>query len=109
MHTPLDAFAAFDPSPPSDRASVPTQLPTAASRLRRRLVGINVAAASTVLALSWTVRDGLATRVTGPLTLGMILLALYTLTLCSSALWYDRACAVQCDPLVTGDDEQEQR
>ncbi|MGW2016737.1 hypothetical protein [Streptomyces sp. NPDC001927] len=59
-------------------------------------------AAGGVIVLSWIVQDGLATRIAGPLTLGMALIALYVLTLATSAIWFDRACARHLDP-STGD------
>ncbi|MFF5933216.1 hypothetical protein [Streptomyces sp. NPDC012508] len=66
-----------------------------------RIAGTNAAAASAVIALSGTLQAGLATRVAGPVTLGMTLIALFVLTLLISALWYDRACATYLDPHIS--------
>ncbi|WP_200307868.1 hypothetical protein [Streptomyces adelaidensis] len=40
----------------------------------------------------------LATTVSGPFTVGMLLLVTGVLTLVAAALWYDRACRAHCDP-----------
>ncbi|MFB7234958.1 hypothetical protein ACFCXK_09300 [Streptomyces sp. NPDC056269] len=98
MLVPDEPFAAFEPATGPRPAATPPHLLAAAVRLRTRLTAVNVGAAGGVIALSWIVQDGLATRVAGPLTLGMALIALYVLTLVSSAIWFDRACARHLDP-----------
>ncbi|MFB7398450.1 hypothetical protein ACFQ64_16180 [Streptomyces sp. NPDC056460] len=98
MLVPDEPFAAFQPATNPRPAATPPHLFAAAVRVRTRLTAVNVGAAGGVIALSWIVQDGLATRVAGPLTLGMALIALYVLTLLSSAIWFDRACARHLDP-----------
>ncbi|MEV7372947.1 hypothetical protein AB0O51_18965 [Streptomyces sp. NPDC090301] len=109
MPAPDEPFSAFQPATgPHPTALAPHAL-AAAVRLRTRLTAVNVGAAGGVIALSWTVQDGLATRVAGPLTLGMTLIAVYVLTLIASALWFDRTCALRLDAPAsdTASEEQE--
>ncbi|MER6186064.1 hypothetical protein [Streptomyces sp. NPDC001652] len=99
MPAPEDSFASIHTHPPSlQPPTVPPQLLRASDQLRTRFIRTNAAAALSLATLSWITPRELATRVSGPITLGMLLLTLYVLTLLGASLWYDRACAIHCDP-----------
>lgn len=61
---------------------------------------VTVAVTVLVFLLTHTLEGRVATPVAGAYTLGMLLLSLQAATMVVSALWYDRACRVLCDPLV---------
>ncbi|MER5835555.1 hypothetical protein ABT116_33180 [Streptomyces sp. NPDC002130] len=59
---------------------------------------LNLAAAAIPLLLDLIPGIRLATPVSGPFTLGLLVLGTAALTLVVAALWYERACRVHCDP-----------
>ncbi|MEU1554896.1 hypothetical protein ABZ517_19545 [Streptomyces scabiei] len=59
---------------------------------------LNLAAVGVPLLLNLIPGIRLATPVSGPFTLGMLVLGTAAPTLVVAALWYERACRVHCDP-----------
>lgn len=107
MPVPEDAFTSFHTAPPSPQPpTIPPQLLRASEQLRTRFIHTNATAALCLAVLSWITPMDLATRVSGPITLGMLLLTLFVLALLGSSLWYDRACATHCDPHATTNVEE---
>jgi hypothetical protein len=67
-------------------------------RLRGRLLVLTLAAPGFPLLLALIPGTRPATPVSGPYTLGMLVLGIAALTLVVAALWYERACRIHCDP-----------
>ncbi|WP_329296643.1 DUF485 domain-containing protein [Streptomyces pseudovenezuelae] len=69
-------------------------------RLRVRLLAITLAAPGVPLLLALIPGVRLGTPVSGPYTLGLLVLGAAALTVVVAALWYERACRTHCDPRV---------
>ena len=85
---------------PPEEAVALSRLRTMSGRLRSRLLAINLAAVGVPLLLALILGNRLTTSVSGPFTVGMLVLVTGVLALMAAALWYDRACRAHCDPLA---------
>lgn len=99
MHVQDRPPGARPPGALADNAAL-HHLRKTSGRLRSRLLALVLSAVGVPLLLALILGNRLATAVSGPFTLGMLVLVTGGLTVVAAALWYDRACRARCDPQV---------